>query len=815
MNRTFFIILISIFLFIGINTVFYFTIFNQQLDFQTELLTRQTRLCGSTIEQGGMNFENELNSIPFTEDFSDLFTNADIRERGEVNLQKLYARYSELINKITVFDNENNVYSLILDRKGDFVTDYYESQEQTILRERDELIFDQDKFYLSIPDFDENGIVRSNIVVEINFTLYVNSIFEKYRLENTMWQWMVTDAGELIATAETSLNIPTNDLKRIGSDVINGEESSMIHSIDIEGSPTRVVSVYYPIRIVKRDLGIVFSIKTDLFLRSIIIKFSIISLFSLALLALLLYIYFTVFRVKSETVRRKRVSEVALVKTLDSLPVGIILSEPNGAIRVMNITAREWIMKDPKDSPENKSIQELDLEPQSPRKDDPLYSRAFGPGDIIKFQSDTIIRQLYRRELPAEINQVETNIILLFDITEFEKSRNLEKIAQLAKTELLESMSHDIAGPVSQLRKAVDILEKESLKGNLKETSVILKKTTDLLSNQIASILDFATEDVEKVIMEEIPFSLKNELDLALQPFKSVAAKTNSSIITKIRNDMPDKLIGDPFRLRQILYNLVESSIELTRGGRILISVEAIEDHDEYLVLQFQIDDTGSGLPQYIIDKFVNHQENTLDLSGKGFEENELRIAIALQYIKLLRGQLWIESPSAISEDPDQPGTKYSFTIEVLVGTASEKDPQSSVAGKGPRVRIIDPDISILLAEDNIFNRKLAQNLFKSLGFEIDQAENGKEAVKMAAEKSYDIIFMDMLMPEMDGLQAIAEIRKLGIEVPVVAVTAVENPDTRSAAEALGIEDYLLKPATTDQLKDILLRTFPKNAPGD
>jgi len=815
MNRTFFIILISIFLFIGINTVFYFTIFNQQLDFQTELLTRQTRLCGSTIEQGGMNFENELNSIPFTEDFSDLFTNADIRERGEVNLQKLYARYSELINKITVFDNENNVYSLILDRKGDFVTDYYESQEQTILRERDELIFDQDKFYLSIPDFDENGIVRSNIVVEINFTLYVNSIFEKYRLENTMWQWMVTDAGELIATAETSLNIPTNDLKRIGSDVINGEESSMIHSIDIEGSPTRVVSVYYPIRIVKRDLGIVFSIKTDLFLRSIIIKFSIISLFSLALLALLLYIYFTVFRVKSETVRRKRVSEVALVKTLDSLPVGIILSEPNGAIRVMNITAREWIMKDPKDSPENKSIQELDLEPQAPRTDDPLYSRAFGPGDIIKSQSDTIIRQLYRRELPAEINQVETNIILLFDITEFEKSRNLEKIAQLAKTELLESMSHDIAGPVSQLRKAVDILEKESLKGNLKETSVILKKTTDLLSNQIASILDFATEDVEKVIMEEIPFSLKNELDLALQPFKSVAAKTNSSIITKIRNDMPDKLIGDPFRLRQILYNLVESSIELTRGGRILISVEAIEDHDEYLVLQFQIDDTGSGLPQYIIDKFVNHQENTLDLSGKGFEENELRIAIALQYIKLLRGQLWIESPSAISEDPDQPGTKYSFTIEVLVGTASEKDPQSSVAGKGPRVRIIDPDISILLAEDNIFNRKLAQNLFKSLGFEIDQAENGKEAVKMAAEKSYDIIFMDILMPEMDGLQAIAEIRKLGIEVPVVAVTAVENPDTRSAAEALGIEDYLLKPATTDQLKDILLRTFPKNAPGD
>jgi CheY-like chemotaxis protein len=205
-----------------------------------------------------------------------------------------------------------------------------------------------------------------------------------------------------------------------------------------------------------------------------------------------------------------------------------------------------------------------------------------------------------------------------------------------------------------------------------------------------------------------------------------------------------------------------------------------------------------------------------LDLSGKGFEENELRIAIALQHINLLRGQLWIESPSAISADPDQPGTKYSFTIEVLEGITEEKDLLiSSGEGKLPRTKIINSDISILLAEDNIFSRKLAQYLFKSLGFEIDLAENGEEAVKMASEKSYDIIFMDMLMPEMDGLQAISEIRKFGVQIPVVAVTAVENPDTKSAAEALGVQDYLLKPATTEQIQDILLRNFPKNVPGD
>jgi CheY-like chemotaxis protein/signal transduction histidine kinase len=493
----------------------------------------------------------------------------------------------------------------------------------------------------------------------------------------------------------------------------------------------------------------------------------------------------------------------------------MILSEPNGVIRVMNTTAREWIMKDPKDSPEDKSIDELELDTQTVGTGDALYTRAFGPGHVINFQNDTIIRQLYKREWLTEINQVETNIILLFDISEFEKSRNLEKIAHLAKTDLLESMSHEIAGPVSQLRTAVEILKKKGLQGKVKETALTLKKTTDLLSNQITSILDFATQDAEKVIMGEIPFSLKNEIDLAIQPFKSLAAQTNSSIITKISNDMPDRLLGDPFRLRQILSNLVESSFEQTRGGRILISAEAIEHHDESIVIKFQIDDTGSGLSQDIIDKFVNHQGNTLDLAGKRFEENELRMAIALQHIKLLRGRLWIESPSAITTDPDQPGTKYAFTIEVLKGSGKEEDLLSGDTSKATRVKIINPNISILLAEDNIFNRKLAQNLFKSLGFEIDLAENGKEAVKMAGEKSYDIIFMDLLMPEMDGLQAVAEIRKMGTEVPVVAVTAVENPDSRSDAAALGIEDYLVKPATTDQIKEILLRSFPKNAPGN
>ena len=115
----------------------------------------QTQLCGNTLEQDGLNFENELNYVPFADDFSMLFTDDGVRERGAENLEKLYNRYSDLINKVTVYDNQKNVYSLILDLQNNFVTDYYESQQQSVLRDRYQLFMEGDKYLLSIPYFDD------------------------------------------------------------------------------------------------------------------------------------------------------------------------------------------------------------------------------------------------------------------------------------------------------------------------------------------------------------------------------------------------------------------------------------------------------------------------------------------------------------------------------------------------------------------------------------------------------------------------------------------------------------------------------------
>ena len=122
-----------------------------------------------------------------------------------------------------------------------------------------------------------------------------------------------------------------------------------------------------------------------------------------------------------------------------------------------------------------------------------------------------------------------------------------------------------------------------------------------------------------------------------------------------------------------------------------------------------------------------------------------------------------------------------------------------------PQPAVIDPNLRILLAEDNVFNRKLMQGLFKKLGLEIDFAENGKQAVEMTRDKTYDYIFMDLLMPEMDGLQAVAEMRRSGLSLPIIALTAVENRDTRKAALDAGFDDYLIKPAEEESIRKIII----------
>ncbi len=941
MKKTFFIILISVFAFITLNTLFYINIYKNQLVFQTELLSRQIRICGNTIEQNGLGFENEVNFILYSEDITQLFKDSEIKDKGCKNLELFYAKYQNLINSIDILDNQKNVYSLILDRKNNFVSDFYESQHQTTLRDRDQLYFENGRYYYVIPVFKDN-VVQSNIIINIDFIRYIGIVFDQYKLENTLWQWVITDEGEIVSTFGHDLVIDSQDLEKISDKIIEGEEGSLVHAIQIDGEPVNTVSVYYPIRLIRRDFGILFSIKTDLFLQSIYLKIIIITISSVLLMIFILFFNFRIIQVKSAEARKYEISERALSKSVDLLPVGLIIVNPDRTIRIINKAASEFLLLEKEKNYTGENIN-LIFHEDLVKEADPAYYTAFGEGSKFVISNETHEVVLFKQEFTTSIDHTQLNIIVIIDITSFEKTKKLDSLAHFVKLDLIDKMSHEIEIPLEELRKNIHTLSGTKITHEQKEHLLILNKSIDLLENLINAVIDFSRIEAGEIAFEKIPFKLRNEINLAIESFKSRAAEKNISIITKIRNDVPEKIIGDPFRLRQVISLLLETALDHTPEGRILISAELIEHIQENARIKFQIEDTGKPISAELLDNYLNNN-NQIQFDDHDLNELGLRLSIVKQQVELMKGHIKIESPSSICIHPDFTGTKYSFLIEIILDSGHRKnldfdslhklndiqclvlsqvnDPENATlnllqntginikqriyrndnidsiiqfikdnvslfhiliildnpnangfllaqslfeeslsgqflfliisshylpdnfqhskkyqvdyylvepVGKSiifeiirdhfcgisdesfnnlTEVAKIKEHINILLAEDNIYNSMMTKAQLKSLGFDVDVAKNGNEVIAMVKEKKYDIIFMDLLMPEKNGYETVSELREKGLNIPVVALTAVETDDSKQKASQTGINKYLVKPVTAEILREVLLDWF-------
>jgi len=945
MKKTFYIILISVFAFIILNTIFYLKIYKDQKDFQTELLSHQIRICGNTIEQYGLNFENEVNYILYSENINLLFTDPDIKERGLKNLDLFYSKYSALINNITVYGNQKNVYSLILDKKNNFVSDYYESQQQIPLLDRDKLFIENRNYYYSIPVFKENQ-VYSNIVIALDFLRYIGTVFDQYKFDNTTVQWLITEEEGLVTTNNNNLIMDSLDLNYISDQIREGNEGSLLHNLKINNENNKVISVFYPVRLIKRNFGIIFSIKTSSFLQSVIRKIIFITIASLLLMALILYIHFWIIQVKSSEARKHEASEQLLHQTIDNLPVGMIILNQDQTIRMINQTAQVFLLLIKKEDFSGTQINQVLPSGIIDSADSP-YNIVFGEGILFKVTNGFHENVLFRREFITEIESTQMRVIIIFNVTHFEKLKTRNHVANAARSGLIKAMSSEIFTPIDSIRSKFQSFNTGKLSGTQKEDLIIVEKSIDLLENLIKIMIDFSSIDAGKVVIEDIPYQLRNEINIALESFKPLASVKNISIITKIKNDVPEKINGDPFRLRQAISQILENSIENTEKGRILISAEIVDQSLDHFKIKFQIEDTGNELAVDQINEYL-HAQNVDELTEKSeFGATGLRMTIAKQHIELMKGNIWLESPSSISTHPDFPGTKYNFIIEIIpdilysknlkfgsvqnlndikcvilsqindpddknlklfeqIGIdikqriyrndnldsiiqylkdhqktyqmivildrpdsdgfklasrlyndklvdlflilmiSSKHNPVNTQLARKykidhyltqpyesyiiseiikehftgisvqslttiPKGVKINQNLSILLAEDNLFNRKVNQTLFKSLGFEIDLAQNGNEVIKMVKNKNYDIVFMDLIMPELDGFETSAQLRKMNYTMPIVALTAVETDNAKQLAIENGINDYLVKPATIEDIRKILLSLFSES----
>jgi len=530
---------------------------------------------------------------------------------------------------------------------------------------------------------------------------------------------------------------------------------------------------------------------------------------------------------------------------------------------------------------------------------------------------------------------------ILIDVTLLESARKQEARANIAKSEFLTRMSYEIRTPLNGIIGMTDVLNKFEHSKEVLEIVRLLRRSTEVLLNIINDILDFSRIESGKMILDELPFNLQEEITYCTDLARTYIPDNDPILTISVDEIVPENIIGDPYRLRQVLSNLLNHSIKNTDNGKISLKCFVKSSVNGMITLGFEISDTGKSFDKADLKKIFGDYINIESRAATRNEGSGFGTILSRQLIEMMGGKLQAESPSGLSSDK---GTKVSFTIvtwsydrqiknlpvenvrgynrvKTLVITGNQNrdeevlgqlhkmglsvsittfqkstlnqiktsmtfpdemfrlivifddeefdgftaakaiwesslsdsfiiflissndkqgnyrkcitmgvdhylikpfaftDIQDLVKSSFPFIEDFERhgvtnearmDISILIVEDNIMNQKVIGAMLKSLGYSFDVANDGYAGYLQAKTRRYDLIFMDLIMPEMDGFESARKILEYDKSALIVAFTADNMPESKRKAELSGIRDFISKPVRIDELKKLIATYFKR-----
>ncbi|RMD86706.1 MAG: response regulator [Candidatus Dadabacteria bacterium] len=398
-------------------------------------------------------------------------------------------------------------------------------------------------------------------------------------------------------------------------------------------------------------------------------------------------------------------------------------------------------------------------------------------------------------------------IVVMERIDDLIKAREEAIKSAELRLQFLANVSHEIRTPLNGIVGFSELLSGTSLSDEQREYVDILKSSSEILLRLIDDVLDFSKVSSGSVELENAPFSIREEIKTVVKR-TLVSASSGVYIRAQIADDVPDILYGDKFKLIQVVANLLSNAVKFTQEGEIIISVKLhTRKKDGSLTLSFCVSDTGIGIPEEkhkaIFDPFIQADGSvTREYGGTG-----LGLAICAHIVKLFGGRIWVESKPG-------KGSKFFFTVNMKEGdkmfcpvAPSELHPVSLGQGTESEIKAHEnkestKSINILVVEDNLVNQKLVARMLTKQGYNVIVAGNGKEAIDIVRKEKIDLVFMDIQMPVMGGLEATEKIREMenGHRIPIIALTAHAFAEHREECLKKGMDDFITKPVNRREL---------------